>query len=189
MSLSLVLGGLAAAGTLFSASAESSAAEANAARSRQDAEVDALASESNAKAAEYNARIQEQNASLARQQAESEASRLKIMSRKQRGSARAAYGASGVTMEGSAAEVMRDSFVTAELDVMNIKYTGELQARDFENAAEVERWNADNHRWRAEVYRQGGRFEESAYKAQSSNAQLSGLINAGSAVGSILQIG
>ena len=56
----------------------------------------------------YNAQIDEQNAQQVRQQGFEEERRQRVISRKMIGDIRSGYGASGVTLEGSAADVLED---------------------------------------------------------------------------------
>lgn len=186
MGLPLLLAGLAFAGNIMDASASASADEYNAVLARQDAEANALAAMNSAAGAEYNARIQRENAKIARQQAAAEAERIQMMSRKVQGAARAAYGASGVALEGSPMEVLRDSAIEAELDVLTAKYQGELSARNALHAAALERWNASTYRWRAQVYRRGGNLQSDIYRARAGNTMATGTLNAVSAAGQVL---
>jgi hypothetical protein len=92
------------------------------------------------KASEYNAKNAENNAKLAREQGYEEERRQRIQSRKQLGDMRASYGASGVTMEGSAMDVLGESAAMAELDAQTIRQAGEAKAAAFESDARYERF-------------------------------------------------
>lgn len=95
-------------------------------------------------AAEYNAAIARNNAIAARQQADASAAAQQRKARLQIGSMRAAYGASGITMEGSAMDVLEQSAAMAELDRQNILYSGELRAGGYESTAGLELMRGDN---------------------------------------------
>lgn len=91
-------------------------------------------------AAEYNARVAENNAITARQQAAAQEEQHRRLARRQLGQMRAAYGASGVTMEGSPLDILAQSAKDAELDALNIRYGGELKAQGLESEAVLERY-------------------------------------------------
>ena len=87
---------------------------------------------------------QQRNAAIARDQAAAEILRQTVVSRKVQGSMRAAYGAAGVTVEGSPLDVLEESAANAELDRLTIKYRGELRAIGYEEgAAESRREGSD----------------------------------------------
>lgn len=93
-----------------------------------------------AQAAEFNAGIERWNAVLVRQWAAESERRFRRMSKKRMGSMRAAAGASGFTMSGSALDAMYDSAMQEELDALTIRYQGEIEARSHEmNAAMADR--------------------------------------------------
>lgn len=89
-------------------------------------------------AANYNAAVANNNAIASRQQAEANAAAQQRKARLQLGSMRAGYGASGITMEGSAMDVLEQSAATAELDRQNILYGGELKAGGYQSTAGLE---------------------------------------------------
>lgn len=91
-------------------------------------------------AGEFNANNLERNAVLARQQAAEEERRLRVMARKSIGEMRANFGASGVTMEGSALDVLQESAAMAELDALTIRHRGDAQAAQMRNEAISERY-------------------------------------------------
>lgn len=102
--------------------------------------------ESGAQAAEYNAGMAEQNAGLAVQQAAVEEQRQRIMAKKGIGSARAGISASGITLEGSAADVLESSAANAELDSLLIRHAGESKAKMFGAEASLNRYKAAGSR-------------------------------------------
>lgn len=104
------------------------------------------AAQAEANVSEYNAEIAERNAELALISAAEKERRQRVIARKTLGSIRANYGASGVTMGGSAADVMAASAAEAEMDALNIKYQGELDAMEFRERARIERYKAKQTR-------------------------------------------
>lgn len=54
------------------------------------------------------------------------------VARRTRGAMRAAYGAAGVTVEGSPLDVLAESAAAAELDKLTTQYQGELTAKGFQ---------------------------------------------------------
>ncbi|MGH7964902.1 MAG: virion core protein, T7 gp14 family, partial [Candidatus Binatia bacterium] len=98
------------------------------------------------RAAKYNERVAQNNATIARTQgaiAEDQHRRkmVKIL-----GHNRAAYGASGVTMEGSPLDVLSDVASQGELDAQIIRYNTEAKARGFQGTAGLESMRADDAR-------------------------------------------
>lgn len=81
---------------------------------------------------QYNAKVAKRAAAVARDQAAAAMIRQDKLARKARGAIRAAYGAAGVSVEGSPLDVLAESAANAELDRLTIKYRGELQAQGFE---------------------------------------------------------
>jgi hypothetical protein len=95
-------------------------------------------------AAKYNQKVAENQAIAARQQAASNAEMQRRSSAKKIGSMQAAYAASGVSLEGSALDVLEESARNAELDRQNILYGGELRAMGSESTAALEKSRGDN---------------------------------------------
>lgn len=95
-------------------------------------------------ASEYNAEIARRNAVAARQQAAANAEAQQRKARMQIGSMRAAYGASGVGLEGSPLDILESSAMMAELDRQNILYGGELSAIGYESNAGLELMRGEN---------------------------------------------
>ncbi|MDP3939805.1 MAG: hypothetical protein Q8R92_16935 [Deltaproteobacteria bacterium] len=91
------------------------------------------------KASEYNAGIAERDAGIAREQAARDADAQKRGTLRAIGAARAAYGASGITVEGSPLDVLESSAAAAELDRQNILYKGELRAMGYQETAALDR--------------------------------------------------
>lgn len=90
--------------------------------------------EANAAAAEYSARTAKQRIRLSRQQrkyvgkAAAEEERVfRQQTAKELGEIRSAYGASGVTTEGSAMDVLEESAASAELDALRVRHAGQMK--------------------------------------------------------------
>lgn len=82
-----------------------------------------------------NAADAERNAAIARDQALADSEAQQRHARQVIGGMRANYGASGVTLEGSAMDVLESSAALAELDRQNILYDGELRAMGYQSTA------------------------------------------------------
>lgn len=113
-------GVMSAASALSSGQSQSSAAQYNAAVARN------------------NAIVAQQNAQIAADQAAADARRQRDQAIKEKGKMRAAYGASGVTVEGSPLDVLEESALNAELDALITEYNGGLRARAYQNQAVAE---------------------------------------------------
>jgi hypothetical protein len=107
-------------------------------------------------ASNYNAKIAEQNAAIVRQQSLENMRQRRIEGRKEAGAARAAYGASGVTLSGSPIEAIQDSIFTTEMDAFNIEYEGRLQDISYQNEAKLMRYQAKNQRTQGYLNAAGG---------------------------------
>lgn len=84
-----------------------------------------------AKIAARNASLLRGQASLARQHAGAEEEAQRREAKRVLGTQRAAVGQSGIGFGGTAGMLLEDSAVQAELDALNIRYGGELQASDL----------------------------------------------------------
>lgn len=91
----------------------------------------------------YNQQLGERSAGIARDQTAAEITRQQRTARRVQGAARAAYGASGVTMEGSPLDVLEDNATQAELDTLTLRYRGELRAQGYEQAGSMARFQGD----------------------------------------------
>lgn len=91
-------------------------------------------------AADYNASVLEQNAAIERQQAGAREEAKRREARQVLGAQRAAFAQSGGGMGGSAADVMRQSGMNAELDALTLRYEGDLRARGLQAEAASERF-------------------------------------------------
>lgn len=100
--------------------------------------------QSRASANKYNAAVAEQNAVQARLQAASSAKIQREQSERLLGAQQAAYGASGITMEGTPLDVLANSATNAERDRQTIMYKGNLQAAGYQDQAQLDRYQATN---------------------------------------------
>lgn len=94
-------------------------------------------------AANYNAQIQEQNAAVSRAEAGERESEVRRRSAMVLGSQRAAVAQAGGGSGGSAADIMQQSAVSAELDALTTRYEGEMRARGFEQEAASHRYSGE----------------------------------------------
>ena len=94
-------------------------------------------------AAKYNAKINEQNADLALADAADQARVLEREQYLRTGAIRAAQGASGGRQEGSVLDVIADVAAQGELEKQMILYRGQLKARGYRNAAQMDEYSGD----------------------------------------------
>lgn len=103
-------------------------------------------------AASYNAKREYDNAVLSRQQAAEDERSFRVFSRKALGDIRTGYSASGVSLEGSAQDILEESAAEAEMDALRIKHGGEVKAQGFQSDATLSRM-------KAEAASEGGYFQ------------------------------
>lgn len=101
---------------------------------------------SNANLADYNAQVANQNAALILNQGAEQERRARLQASKVIGGMRAAYGASGVTADGSAADVIRSSAANAELNALTIRNGAQIKATALQNEASLDYYRASNDR-------------------------------------------
>lgn len=124
-------------------------------------------------AGEYNATIAMQNSQIARQNAQDKAAQSDRETYLRLGSIRANQGASGgASGEGSVLDVIGDVAAQSELEKQQIIYQGELQARGFQNDAELESFS--------------GKTKQNASYWKAGSELLSGGYNYGRASGQII---
>lgn len=99
-----------------------------------------IEAESAYKASKYNAALARQNATWARQQAAQDAHQVNVQGRKQVGEMRASFGANGVTLEGSAFDVLQESALAVKRDELNVKVAGERRALSLEQGAQLDEY-------------------------------------------------
>ena len=101
---------------------------------------------SQANAYQYNAAQATNQATYATQAAAENERRQRILSRQAIGGARAGYGASGVTLEGTPLDVLESSAANAELDALTIRHQGALAAAGYTNTANLDTFSASGAR-------------------------------------------
>ncbi len=94
-------------------------------------------------AGEYNHNLLKMQARMIRDKAKQDEQQLIIGARKQVGSMKAAYAASGVTMEGSPMDVFEESLRMANMDALTIRHQGEMNARMREYEAKMARFGGN----------------------------------------------
>lgn len=109
-----------------------------------------------AKSDEYNAEIQRQNAAVSRQQAGAREEAQRRQARQVLGEQRAALSQAGTGLAGSAADVYGQSAAAAELDALNIRYEGELQARGLLAQSELSTFEGGVNKMRGKSAKQAG---------------------------------
>lgn len=88
-------------------------------------------------AANYNANVQQQQATAAVAQAAEDERRLRVQTKKQIGGIRANIGASGITTEGSALDVLESSASNGELDALTVRHQGQMKAWGLQSSANM----------------------------------------------------
>lgn len=107
--------------------------------------VGAIQQANSASAADkYNAQVAQQNASIASTQAQSQLQQQQTDAYRKLGAIKAGYGASGVTSDGSALDVLGDSYTQSELDANTIIYNGKLKSLGYQNQAALDNSRASN---------------------------------------------
>lgn len=114
--------------------------------------------EAQAQASLYNAELGRQNAVLTRQKSAEEERRYRIQAASELGDIRARYGASGITLDGSAMDVLEESAANAELNALTVRHEGEIQALAYEQAATLDEFNAANAKASAGNIRQNAAY-------------------------------
>lgn len=90
----------------------------------------------------HQKKVARRNADIARANASEMAARIRTGGRRTQGALRAAIGASGLTVEGSALDVLADSATETELDALSAIYEGEIQALGFGDKAALAKHQA-----------------------------------------------
>lgn len=101
---------------------------------------------SNASVASYNAQIANQNAGIVEAQGIEQERRSRVQSAKAIGGEQAAYGASGVSSDGSAMDVIRNSAANAELNALTIKNNADIKVTALQNEEALDYYRASNDR-------------------------------------------
>lgn len=108
------------------------------------------AASQNAAIAEYNRKVAERNSGVASNEGHAAAMDKARESRRTMSSIRAAYGASGLALEGSPLDVLEDSAAEGSLGIVREKYKGTLKSIGSLDEAENFRLKAALHRMEAD---------------------------------------
>jgi len=87
---------------------------------------------------QFNEDIAEQNRLIVGDQTQANYDQQRRENIRRLGAARAAAGASGRAADGSVLDIFEESVMNAELDLLNIKYSGALAERGFRNEELIE---------------------------------------------------
>jgi hypothetical protein len=101
------------------------------------------AAEAESTADKANAQVARDNATLTLQQSAANERALRVQGAKALGDIRAGYGANGVTMTGSALQVIKSSASNVEMDALTVRHEGELKAMGLRNEAKLDEYRAD----------------------------------------------
>lgn len=95
-----------------------------------------------ASALDLNAKISERNARQVELDTAEVVARFRRQAKKQAGSRHSARGASGITLDGSAFDVMLDSAVEEELQAATITHQGKIEAMNLRLSAQIDKEQA-----------------------------------------------
>lgn len=169
-------------GGFISAAGATDAAGRQAAALRAKAGADAGAARFNAGQMDFAALINERDRKIALDQTAADASDLSRKFVAQRGQIRTAYGASGLSIEGSPLDVLEATAAEQQLDVRKTLYAGEVVAAGLTDQAAQNRARASLLRYQADFAIYAGEIgADSAYSAasyQSASAILGGFTGA-----------
>lgn len=104
------------------------------------------AADARAQAYEQNAAIMNANAQQAMNAAEFEANRKRAQARRQLASNTTGYLKAGVQLEGSPTAALQEQASEGELDALTSLYTGQVQAAQYNNQANMQRYYARQER-------------------------------------------
>lgn len=130
----------------------------------QSANAQAANADAQAQAANYNAKVAENNAMMTRQQASAREDAMRRQARVEAGKARAGIAQSGLAASGSMLDVYDQSALMTELDALNTRYEGEVQARGLIAQSQLDSYQAK------------------VAKMNGKNAKTAGYINAASSL-------
>lgn len=163
------------ASTIFSAVSAISRGNQQAQQVQHQSQVEAVRYESAAQANEYDAAIARKRAETARIGAGLQEDQQRRRARLEAGARRAAIAQSGTGFGGSNLDVDRQSQIFAEMDALNIRYQGSLEAKGLEDSADLSDWQASANRT-------GASNSISAGSSYASAARKSGYMGAAGAI-------
>jgi hypothetical protein len=138
-----VLGGLVKANAQDEqANVQAQAIQADAAMKAAQARVNQQAMLAQAQAASYNATIANQSAVLSTQQSREQEARYRTAAKGEIAQQSAAFSASGVELSGSATDVLAASMTNAELNALTIRHEGVVRTQAFQNAEQLDLFQA-----------------------------------------------
>lgn len=140
------------------------------------------------KAAQYNAQVASDAATTAQQQAQMAAQAQQRQASLVIGAARAGYGASGITSEGSPLDVLAASASNSELDRQTILYKGHLQAAGYQDEEQLDAMKSSQAQ-QSEVTGTVGALASGGAKIAGSSAAQSLLKGSGGGTGAPVPAG
>lgn len=174
--------GLSVLGGIFGAAGASEGAATQAAGIRQAAAAKAASDRFNADQFDFTAKIAERDRGIALEQMWSDIHDTTKKGIAQFGQIRAAYGASGLSMEGSPLDVLEAAAVEQSLDINKTLYTGEVVAAGLTDKAAQARAQASLLRFSADNALAAGSLGASAALTagayQSATSLISGFAGA-----------
>lgn len=102
------------------------------------------AADAQRKAANFNKDVALQNAQTAAAQGAEQARRQRILAYQTTSQARANYGASGVSVEGSPEDILAQSAAQGELDAQTQEYNATIRGQGYRNEATLDTMRASN---------------------------------------------
>lgn len=105
------------------------------------AKAQKAAAKASAQTAEYNASVDEQNRLAQLQSGANEAKNLRVQARQLRASQRAKLASQGA-ITGSALDLLTETTVQSEMDIMNINRNAQIKANQSLSNANLNRWKA-----------------------------------------------
>jgi len=104
--------------------------------------------QANAKASadEFNAKVEDRKAEIAKANAVANEQTQRRKTAKLLGTSRANIGASGITVAGTPLRVLAETAALGELDALNIRFGGDVEAQGFQSNAALDRASATNTR-------------------------------------------
>lgn len=130
----------------------------------------AVSAISASQAANYNAELAEMQAVYATDVAAAEETRVRRVSDYQMGKLRARAGASGRAMSGSVLDVLHESAINYEMDALNARYEGEVQAIGYRNEARMQKFKAKTELLKGVVSLASGELAGQGLEAAGANA-------------------
>lgn len=131
----------------------------------------------------YNAEIERQNAAAARLQANAREEAHRRQARQFLGEKRAALSQAGIGLSGSAADVYAQDAANAELDALNIRYEGELQARGLLAQSELSTYQSRVSRMNGKAAMRGAKISAASTLLAAAGNAYGGYAGGGGAGG------